>query len=181
MLIIFIQNVLVEWGGTDALIHPGLQGPCGDLVFLTGEENKRPSVSHWKPVAPPGLPPSLPPSACCACPLSTYMTCTTTPMPDTASLSTAFSMAWEMVSNRSSGSCTIKHVSPVKAGIWTHFNKPIQSNTVTLNPNIWHIMEIKNSSIKMYESDQHIFKLGLTVVEGFRLGVQGLCRVLKSL
>lgn len=32
------------------------------------------------------------------------MTCTTTPIPDTASLSTAFSMAWEMVSNRSAGS-----------------------------------------------------------------------------
>uniref|UniRef100_A0A0E9X9W4 Uncharacterized protein n=1 Tax=Anguilla anguilla TaxID=7936 RepID=A0A0E9X9W4_ANGAN len=32
------------------------------------------------------------------------MTCTTTPMPDTASLSTAFSIACEMVSNRSSGS-----------------------------------------------------------------------------
>lgn len=35
----------------------------------------------------------------------TYMTCTTTPMPETASRSTAFSIAWEMVSNRSSGSC----------------------------------------------------------------------------
>lgn len=35
----------------------------------------------------------------------TYMTCTTTPMPETASRSTAFSIACEMVSNRSSGSC----------------------------------------------------------------------------
>lgn len=34
----------------------------------------------------------------------TYMTCTTTPMPDRASLSTAFSMACEIVSKRWSGS-----------------------------------------------------------------------------
>lgn len=45
------------------------------------------------------------PAIPCACSCCTYITCTTTPMPDTASLSTAFSIAWEMVSNKSSGSC----------------------------------------------------------------------------
>lgn len=44
------------------------------------------------------------------CNCCTYMTWTTTPIPDTASLSTAFSIAWEMVSNRSSGSCTYKQI-----------------------------------------------------------------------
>ena len=38
-------------------------------------------------------------------PTHTHMMWTMTPMPDTASLSTAFSMACEMVSNRCSGSC----------------------------------------------------------------------------
>lgn len=38
-------------------------------------------------------------------PTHTHMTWTMTPMPDTASRSTAFNMAWEMVSNRCSGSC----------------------------------------------------------------------------
>lgn len=38
-------------------------------------------------------------------PTCTHMMWTMTPMPDTASRSTAFSMAWEMVSNRCSGSC----------------------------------------------------------------------------
>lgn len=38
-------------------------------------------------------------------PAHTHMTWTMTPMPDTASRSTAFSMACEMVSNRCSGSC----------------------------------------------------------------------------
>ena len=38
-------------------------------------------------------------------PMHTHMMWTMTPMPDTASLSTAFSMACEMVSNRCSGSC----------------------------------------------------------------------------
>ena len=38
-------------------------------------------------------------------PTHTHMMWTMTPMPDTASRSTAFSMACEMVSNRCSGSC----------------------------------------------------------------------------
>lgn len=90
------------WGETAALVHPGLQGSCGDFVFLTARKKKkkrRQSISVNQ-----SFHLTLP---CAHC---TYMTCTTTPMPDTASLSTAFSIAWEMVSNRSSGSCMIKHI-----------------------------------------------------------------------
>lgn len=87
---ICIQNMVRG----EVLVHPGLQGSCGDLVLLTEGQNRRsvnPKLNltgwHW------------------TCDGSTYMTWTTTPMPDTASLSTALSIAWEMVSNRSSGSC----------------------------------------------------------------------------
>lgn len=66
-------------GGVTALVHPSFQGPRGDLVFFTARSKEKKSGDH---------PRSRLSTRCC-----TYMTCTTTPMPDTASLSTAFSIA----------------------------------------------------------------------------------------
>lgn len=46
MCIICIQNICVGdvWGETAALVHPGLQGSCGDLVFLTARRKRRLSI-----------------------------------------------------------------------------------------------------------------------------------------
>lgn len=108
MLITFIQNIFVGslWGER-ALIHPGLEGSCCNLVFLTDmggkkkrrEENEKKNRNFQSAF--------LVCTLCCSH-SSTYITWTTTPMPETASLSTALSIAWEMVSNRSSGSCKKK-------------------------------------------------------------------------
>lgn len=105
LFIICIQNICFDevWGEAASLVHPGLQGSCDDLVFFTAREPKSPSIT-CTPVIPPK-------HNLCTCNGCTYMTCTTTPMPDTASLSTAFSIACEMVSNRSSGSCVFKQIS----------------------------------------------------------------------
>lgn len=74
-------------------------------------------------IANPVLPSKYNPGACSCC---TYMTCTTTPMPDTASRSTAFSIAWEMVSNKSSGSCW-------QTVVFTHFTAELTDVTVDAN------------------------------------------------
>lgn len=47
-LIIFVQNIGVNdvWR-EGALVHPGLQGSCGDLVFLTARQKKT-AVNHCR-------------------------------------------------------------------------------------------------------------------------------------
>lgn len=47
LFIIFIQKTSVGevWGEAGTLVHPGLQGSCGDLVFLTATEKKHLSVT----------------------------------------------------------------------------------------------------------------------------------------
>lgn len=98
-------------GGAAALIHPRFQRPCCDLVFFAARRKSK-KVRRSSS--------STQTQSTHRC---TYMTWTTTPMPDTASLSTAFSIAWEMVSNKSSGSCwqqsQVTHFTAGLTDCWT--------------------------------------------------------------
>lgn len=41
MLFVYKMRVGEVWGETAALVHPGLQGSCGDFVFLTARKKKK--------------------------------------------------------------------------------------------------------------------------------------------
>lgn len=127
MLITFIQNIFVGslWGER-ALIHPGLEGSCCNLVFLTDMGGKK---REGKKMSRNFQSAFLVCTSCCSHSF-TYITWTTTPMPETASLSTALSIAWEMVSNRSSGSCKKKDFYQISAARTTKVKVLYISHTV---------------------------------------------------